>query len=346
MSTELKEVEVDEEVSERESDDSDITEDSLRESGYTDEEIENASKHGLIPKKDEKVADTAETEKDDEVKAEDDSEEDGEEDTEEVTFEKMDEDLESRPDEFHKKYDSNAKALYFKQKKFKQRAQEAEAEKELLQVRLKAMEEEIAALKERPDDELEDDDTPLTKKDFERIAEEKRKKEEESSKREEEENRVKAQKIKSHLDLQLAEARSKYEDYDHVVELANEVLKKGLVPKDIPLSADELQAKYTSKIVNMDDDIAEFAYRIGKLHPKYGKEREENNEEANKSNKKDIEKMVANASKRNSSASLGGGAGASRKISVEDLTVQDAKNLSTEQWRKLPRHVKERILRS
>lgn len=307
-------------------------------------ERELAIKHGLIEKEDAEK-EKKETDSDgDEVEIE---KKETEKPTE-PTFEQMDEDLSNRPDEFHKKYDSNSKALYFKQKKYKQRAQEAETEKEHLLIKNKALQKELDDLKKGPEEtdvENEHEEQPLTRSELDKIAQEK------IAEQTEKQNAIaeRAKKIKENLDLQLAEAKSQFTDFDEVIGLAQEVIKNGLLPKDFPVSAEELQKKYTEKIINMDEDIAVFAYRIGKLHPDFGKAKgttEIKEVTEVKTNKKDIEKIIANADKPKSSANIGGGAGATRKISIDDITVEDAAKLSTDEWRKLPRNVRDRLLAS
>lgn len=307
-----------------------------------DPELELAKKHGYLQDEPEVENDEESSGEASEAETEEveDVEKTEEQTQEQVTFEQMDQDLASSPDEFHKKYDSNAKALYFKQKKYKQRAQDAEAEKELLQVKLKAMEEQIEALKKPQEEEI-DEDEPVTRKDLERLNLER----EEKSKREAEDKEAKlkaqAKKIKEHLDLQEAEARSKYEDYEETVSLAQRVLKEGVLDK---YEAEYYQSLYNEKILNMADDLADFAYLLGKKHPDYGKGKVNG-----KQDKETVKKMVANAEKRQGSASLGGGAGGNSVKSVEDMTLQDVARLpEAEQLEIRKKHPKvwQRLLRA
>jgi len=336
MPEEIQEIEIEQEEQEE-----------VSTEGLSPEEMEMAQSHGIVKKDQTEETETEKTATE-EVETEEAVAEKKEE--EEPSFEEMDETLNKRPDDFHKNFDKNAKALYFKQKKYKQRAQEAEAEKELLQMKLKELQQKVDTIdqsgEKKDDDDIFTDEPegekPVTMSELKKLASEEQKREQEKQQT----ISRQAKRIKETLDLQEAEARTKYEDFDQVMVLAKDVITKGLIPKDLPLTAEELQQKYTQKMINMEEDLADFAYRIGKLHPNYGKEVEEKKEESVAPKNKDIEKMLKNAEKPSSSANIGGGAGGKRKVSVEDITIEEAAKLTTQQWRALPEKVRQRLLAS
>lgn len=285
-----------------------------------DEEYQMAVKHGLIKEEKQEEKDP------DEDSDKEDKEDDGKKDQEEEithstdldsTFDKMSEDPQTEHETLTK-FSKDQKAFYWKWKNDKKAKQEAVAQKELLEVQLKSMQEQIEALKKNPADI----DSILSKE------EEEQKKKEPVTREEYERDRLKAEKaaeyqqfITKKLSSQEAEARNKYEDFDEAVSQAPEILKKNPLYYDM----------YVQHVKDPKSDAAEFIYRVCKLHI------------TPKAKKVDA---VPEKTKRQTSASLPS-APASRvkKVGYEDMELADAARLSTTEWLKLPREVRERFLK-
>lgn len=121
---------------------------------------------------------------------------------------------------------------------------------------------------------------------------------------------------------------SKYENFDDVVELAKEVMSK--------------KARYAStftQALNGDADeqeIAEIIVDIARLNPKWGE-----SAKTEKKSNESVGKLVKNATKQQTSATLAGGRGA-REIHIsEDMDPEEAAKV----WDKIPREIRHKILK-
>lgn len=246
--------------------------------------------------------------------------------------------------ELVKTYSPNEKALYFKQKKERLKRQAAERERDFLKTQNEGLRRLAEKKETNPNADLEKDlenlddpekdkDKPLTAADLD--------KREEAKKEKDKQAREASRVINERLNLQNLEAQSKYDDFDAVCDLANEVMAK------------DPHGVYATKLVLLAADpegnAAEYAYMIGKLHPNYGKHRKEvKKEEAPGAGatKKDIAKIVDNAGKRTSSAQLGGGSEKGRLVSEDDLKIEDVAGMPQAQWDALSSKTRDRLMRS
>lgn len=299
------------------------------EAGLRPEEIAMGEKAGVVVEKKEENAEEGEKKEDAEKK---DPKKEAEKD---LSAEEEAETIE--------KFNRNEKALYFKQKKEKEKRQTAEAERDLLKVQNEALKRELGekkAKKEVDEDEdnldaklnkdlelegeyegKEDDEKVVTVKDLKDLEAKKQKAQEE------------AVAISKRLNEQEEAYRKKHADFDIVADLARKVMeedKSGAFATKITLMASDPEA-----------DVAGFVYMLGRLHPDYKPGMEKGSEKG----KDKIDRIVENAGKKPTSAALGGGSAGVRKVSVEELTVEDAAKLTPTQWKALPAHVKERVLK-
>ena len=125
-----------------------------------------------------------------------------------------------------------------------------------------------------------------------------------------------------------------YENFEHLSNLAKEVMnddESGTYQKiiDDAFISDNVEA----------DQLVERVVRIAKMHPKYSDEPVQVATESTPAEKR----VVSNANKKQSSASVKGGSG-KRIISEAELTADQAERLSKEQWNKLKDSTKKRIM--
>lgn len=329
-----------------------------KDSGLSAKEAEMAQKHGVIEKDEPKpeVKKEPAAEKKDEPKPEEKAEE-----------KKPAADAADVPADYNK-FSPNEKALYWERKKERTKRQRAEAEKELLQLRVKNLEKELAEKKPEPkapakddlnlddllDDksgketELDPKDKPLTVADLEKREKDKA----ESEKSAEAEKAVKAKELRARLSEFEIEAQEKFGDFDEVADLAKDILEKGVALFDGDEDMAELaQARAERALHGMVNAMkweegqktpAEMVYDLGRLHPKYRNRAKGASEQPVPAEK--LERMIENAGKR-SSASLPGGNGSRRVVSVDDLTPEEAAKLTPAQYMKLPKAARERLLR-
>ncbi|HOM99316.1 MAG TPA: hypothetical protein PLM33_03585 [Acidobacteriota bacterium] len=325
--------------------------------GLGSKEAEMAKKHGLV---EEKAVEKAEEPKQ-EVKPDP---------KPEAKEEKApDSDL---PSEYGK-FTPNEKALYWERKKERTKRQRAEAENEILQLRVRTMEKELAdAKKTKPDSEktagdakkdedLDLDDLlkdnegakteaekPLTLTDLEKHEKEKAEKEE----TERATTEAKAKQLKSRLAEFEIEAREKLPDFDAVADMAREILEKGeevFDGDDVRVDAARNRAEAAlHAIANAmswekgQKTPAELVYDLGRLHPKYKNGARGGAEKVVPPEQ--MERMLENAGKR-SSAALPGGNGSRRVVSEDEITPEQAAKLSVGQYQKLSKATRERLLR-
>ena len=163
--------------------------------------------------------------------------------------------------------------------------------------------------------------------------------------------------VREKAEQEKAEANQKQEKIAHKVTAAEAFAKENIKDlsagkysniDDVIALAQELTAtkpRYAKQINDAfaDDsmteaEVVEVIFDIARLNPKWGTT-------AKAENNGDVEKMVKNANKQQTSAALSGGKG-SRVVTMDDLTPEDAAKLTQNQWNKLPREVKDRILRT
>lgn len=279
------------------------------------------------------------------------------------------EDTEKNESQLVKNFNSNEKALYWKWKHDKKERQEAQAERDLAIVREKALKNELEKIRSDhslsndklgkinkiltgPADEItveaiqailgeskkDDKDKPLTAKDLEDIKLKERAELEEKNR---EEQRL-ASRVKDAEDF----GKTKFgEDYENIMAMAQEVIE-GKVEVPSIINIKDLSVKLIEAMKNKDvelDTLSDYVVGIAKLNPKFGKPKEETKDSVKKETNENIDRILKNASKQQTSASVGGGGGR-RVVSYDDLTPEDVAKMSTEQWRKLPEEVRKRLL--
>lgn len=239
-----------------------------------------------------------------------------------------------KENEIVRDFNANEKKLYWERKKERVKRQEAQREKELTAIQLAAAKREIELLKtgqpksvedsqEAKEQEVdEDDERIMTVGEFKRMQK--------SKADEAEKVNAQAQSIIKRVEVQEVEAKAKYADYDEVTKLAAEMIK-----------TNKSYARVLAQAANdPDENVAEVAYNIGRLHPKYGKTAKAEP----KAETKQIDRAIKNSEKRVTSASVSGGGGKS-SVAEGDLTVEDVANMSAIQYGKLSKETRDRILR-
>jgi hypothetical protein len=233
-----------------------------------------------------------------------------------------------------KDFNANEKKLYWERKKERIKRQEAQREKELTAIQLSAAKREIELLKtgqpksvedsqEAKEQEVdEDDERIMTVGEFKRMQK--------SKADEAEKVNAQAQSIIKRVEVQEVEAKAKYADYDEVTKLAAEMIK-----------TNKSYARVLAQAANdPDENVAEVAYNIGRLHPKYGKTAKAEP----KAETKQIDRAIKNSEKRVTSASVAGGGGKSA-VGEADLSVEDVAKMSNVEYGKLSKETRDRILR-
>lgn len=239
-----------------------------------------------------------------------------------------------KENEIVRDFNANEKKLYWERKKERVKRQEAQREKELTAIQLAAAKREIELLKtgqpksvedsqEAKEQEVdEDDERIMTVGEFKRMQK--------SKADEAEKVNAQAQSIIKRVEVQEVEAKAKYADYDEVTKLAAEMIK-----------TNKSYARVLAQAANdPDENVAEVAYNIGRLHPNYGKTAKAEP----KAETKQIDRAIKNSEKRTTSASVSGGGGKS-SVAEGDLTVEDVANMSAIQYGKLSKETRDRILR-
>lgn len=306
--------------------------------GLLPEEVEMAKDQGLIkePKEEED-----EHKEQSEPEADKDKQEEQPEKEEEVkpTFDDVEADKSKL-----KKFNANEQALYWKWKNDKRKRQETErkaeelkAQLELEQVKESAREVKIKKIQEALKGEVtieqleailgseKSESDVLTKSDLEKIeAERERQKQLDQIKVQE-----KAERIASAEEI----GKIKYDNFEEITVMADEVVRG---------DAKGIYRKLLDEAFNNSDvsevELVEMVESIAKLNPKYGKKDSEKPEDST------VKRAVENAKKKVSSAAVGSSRG-SRTVNYDDLTVEDAARLTTEQWMKLPDRVREKLLK-
>jgi hypothetical protein len=275
-------------------------------------------------------------------------------------------------------YNKNEKGLYFKQKKERAKRQAAESERDHVLIKLTAAEERAKRLEAEniafkssqkssepkvdvygnpvtDGSEGDAEDKPVTRKDLEEIA----KKESERKEAEDQAIRDKtarAERLTAILNSQESEARSRYEDFvpamEHAVKILGKVQDLGeiLPDKRQAARAKKLCIDFFHATANADkfgeDDYnaADIAYELGKMHPDFktgnGSKSVDKNVELNPESAK---KAIENAGKRGSSAAVSGNGG-KRFIPYDEMDAEQLANLSSEEFSRVPKSVRDAIL--
>jgi len=259
--------------------------------------------------------------------------------------------------------------IYFQYKAEKKKRQDAQAERDLVAFKEKTLRDEVAKAQEEgsltrnkldkinkllsgsPEEitieaiqeilstdvkkPVDNKDKPLTKADLEQMQKEADAK----AKAEKEANEQFVTRINSLEEF----GKTKFENYDEIIAQAKEVLD-GKVELPEVIDNKDISRRLVEKVndpKNDAEDIAEFVLGIAKLNPNYGKAKESGKPEGTKKSSEDIDKIIKNAAKGQSSASVP--SGTSRRISVNDITIEEAAKLSPEAYKKLPVEVRERL---
>jgi len=324
-----------------------VKEESFETDGLLPEEIEMAREYGFVEEK----SDKPEEEKKDgehaeqpEPKSEENISKEEEKKVEPTTFEDVEKDEGKL-----KQYNPNEQALYWKWKSDKKKRQQAlkdyediKAQYELRQVRETSLANKISKVQQAlkgdnitvemiqeiiGSESTEPKEAPLTRSELERIEAEKETKKQDV----ERVSKDRAERIETAEKI----GKTKYQNFEELTNLANEVVSsdKTGTYKDV------LQAAFLDKEID-EVDLVDRVVTIAKLHPEYGKKKETSEK---KEDPKMVDRAIQNSKKKLSSAAVGSGNN-KRVISHDDMTVDDAARLTTEQWLKLPDSVRQRLL--
>lgn len=339
-----------------------FTEDQLQEAGVSAAEIELAKKNNMIAEPEKKKEGE---EKAGEQKPEDDPEAEkpksefenvGDREKTELMFEKM-----LRDPEYEKKMLEGLKpgdrvhGTYFKMKAERQKRQTLEIQSEQERLKIKSQEKEIEKLRKQVEElgskeELDEFGNPKPKKEI--IEEESEEAKQEKVKAE---NAQRNEIVKAKLAEFEVDAKSRYEDYDKAVELTADILQN--IDKIFESTREKARISHkltellwatrnADKFKDGEYGPADMAYEIGRLHPDY----KAPNADGDKNGKQDsglpaekAARAIENSKKR-TSASISSGT-SKRVVTYEDLTLEDAARMPPDQYRKLPKEVRERLLR-
>jgi hypothetical protein len=278
-------------------------------------------------------------------------------------------------------FNKNEKGLYHKMKKENFKRQAAEADRDQVALKLKVAEERAARLEaeaktraEAPpakeeaekldifgnpikeEKKADEKDAPVTKKDLEdrdKAEAEKQKKAAEA----EADRRGRAEKLVIVLNAQEADAKARYSDFDHGMELAVDIMKnangldkiftdKRQASRAMKLLIDFNHASANAdKFKDGDYNAADIAYELGQMHPKFsqanggGKTTDRNGDLDPEAAKK----IVQNSGRRGSSASISNGGG-KKFVPYEEMTAEQLAALPTDEFRRVPREIRRRIM--
>jgi len=317
-----------------------VVEETYDTEGLLPEEVEMAKEHDLIVEEEKKDEEDGTDKEPEEPKTEEDT---GTEEVEEEEVsddpdntDDMDKVFEKDEDKFHKKFTSNQKALYFKAKRDKQRRQEAEkvAEEATAKLELSGLKDSVSSKKLAAINEALADENLTVEKIQAIIAGNTKAEIEAQQKEEQAKQAVEKKKMQSRFDLTEQIGRSKYDDFDKMVDLVQEEIRND-------------KTGVTQQILNKnlldtnigEDDLADVIVRFAQLNPKFG----EVTSKASPSDKENVSRAIDNSKKRKSSASVTS-SGGKRMVSEEDLTPDDAVKMDDKQWMKLKPATKKRLL--
>lgn len=271
------------------------------------------------------------------------------------SFEKLHDIYQSKPEAFYK-LPRNIKQLYHSQKGLYKRMKDEEEKRkkfeddaglrkiqdsvariklDRIKTRLANPEgltvEELSELLDEKKEVQDSKDKPLTMKDIEAMKEAERKAEEEQS----DINREKQATVARRIEGAEAIAKGsisditggKYTDFNDVVALAQEMVK-----------SKSRYGEQIASVINGDSDIQEIVdvlVDVARLNPKWG-----TSVNTGKKDDKSVDRIVKNAGKQQTSATLAGGRG-SREVHIsEDMDPEEAARV----WDKIPRNIKSKIL--
>lgn len=324
-----------------------VTEETMRDEGFLDEEIASAKEHGIIRKekanehdgkqvdagsKDAKQKDVSDlgdkskqADKDGAFKIEDlDS------------FEKVHEIYEKQPDKF-RELPRNIKALYHNSKGLYKRAKIEEQKRTDLERRMEydALHNKVNGVKVQKIQEALKADK-ITVEDLEAIISGGKP----ETRPEPEDNKADEQKRQAEfVQSRIAEAdklgKTEYDNFDEIVTLAQGVLSQK--PRQAKLLQDALVDETVS-----EKDLVDMVVDIARLHKDFGKKAEKDDPVHAGPTDEKVERMLKNSQKKPTSASLGGGSG-NRTKSYDDLTAEDVTRMSLEDYKKLPEAVRRRL---
>lgn len=336
-----------------------ITVDQLQ--GWSQTEIEAAKKHGMVAeeKKEEKQEEKpAEPEKKEEKPEAPEAKKETVEMPEDASEEEMGQ-WTQREQGFFKEAKRARRTKQWAQMERERMAAELKLEREARERERKELDELRAQLKKGlEEDGVYPEEQPLTEKRLKEMREKER--EEEEAKSKEEQSRQ--ERIAQATQVQWEHAKEKYPDFDQTLELTKDILQNFQTIELDPETKDEIAVLYKQMEIaakNADQfspdqlNATGLAYRIGKLHPKYGKhikaETTTGPDNPTKANggltPEEIARMKENTTRRGSSASISGGGGR-RVVSAEDMTLEDLHTLmrnSPEEYRKFRSKYPQRV---
>lgn len=256
----------------------------------------------------------------------------------------------------------NVSAQYWGRKQAIGRAQAAEADRDRfikenteLKERLGKLE---AKLETPPPESEEEDDRPMTKKEFLNMIQTMRKDEEDARRKISEQTTKERQKRDEALQIQENHAKSNYPDYEKMVGLGIKLVERDETGKfvhpinitNIPEGARKRAVLLLRQIASAqsrahemtisDFTIPEMSYEIGRIASEYMQESEPSGQEPNANSghaerndggltPEDEERIRKNKSRSGSSASVSG-SGGRRVVSVDDVTIDDLNSMDTQ----------------
>lgn len=309
----------------------DVTEETMRDEGFLDEEIDLAIKHNII-KKGQKDGEH-DGKQPDAAKKDDPKVDQSKIDLESLdSFEKVHEIYEKHPDKFRqlptnvKALYHNSKGLYKKAKVEEQKRIDVEKKFEYDSLKQKAAEIKLGRVREA----LKKDN--LTVEDIESILGDGVQEKKAEEVKEPEVDRTQM------IQMRIAEVdklgRVEHEDFDRLVALAQQVVQAK--PRQLRLLQDALNDDATS-----EKEIVDLVVDIARLHNDFEKKAEKEQPVKAQIDEK-VDRMVKNSQKKPTSASIGGGTG-SRTKSFDEITPEDVARMSLEEYKKLPEPVRRRL---
>lgn len=326
------------------------TKDELAKKGWTDREIESAEKHGMVSKPEEKPS--TELKKD---PVEDPVKEEKPKPSQNGNLP----DFAMTPEQEKVFFETfgpgtSARAMYVGMKNERKARQEMAKALELerkskadLEARIKALETGKPAPAPEPKldadgNPIDPDNKPLTVKQLKELE---KQKEEERQKREQETREI-GQKVAVALREQEETAKEVYEDFEHTVGLAKDLLQRldELVPdtkkrnRIILLYRDlEMAAAHAHELGPDDVNATDLSYEIGKYHPDYGSKNghradiDGKSERPGKANggltPEEMERVKKNTQRGISSAAVPSGSG-KRVVSADDVTLSELNKMT------------------
>jgi hypothetical protein len=253
------------------------------------------------------------------------------------------------------------RAMYFRMKNERIARQNAEAERDRLQLENQMFKEQKINIQDASQTEVDADgniidpeDRPLTMKQLRAMQ----KAEQEDLNKKQEELTSRSVKVSEALQTQEEYAKSVIPDFEDTVKLAadlvqnlDQIPEKWKRDKVIKLIKELQVTAATADKYGVDDYNAPMiSLEIGQLHPKYGQKAEPNGDKADpkangepKLSPEQMKRIEENTQRRTSSASLPGSSNGRRVISVEDITIKDVLKMTPEERYKFKRDHPEKM---